>query len=51
MVLPPQTRAFQSGISWVSWFLQGFEAAREVLSELLDGRTDPAIGHVIRLGA
>jgi len=28
----------------------GLEAAREVLSEMLDGRTDPAIGHVIRLG-
>ncbi|AKS43222.1 DUF2855 family protein [Wenzhouxiangella marina] len=30
---------------------QGFEAAREVLTEMLDGRTDPAIGHVIRLKA
>jgi hypothetical protein len=28
---------------------QGLEAAREVLSEMLDGRTDPAIGHVIRM--
>ncbi len=27
----------------------GFEAAREVLTEMLDGRTDPAVGHVIRL--
>jgi len=26
----------------------GFEAAREVLIEMLAGRTDPAIGHVIR---
>ncbi|MGB0514768.1 MAG: DUF2855 family protein, partial [Wenzhouxiangellaceae bacterium] len=29
---------------------QGFEAARDVLTEMLDGRTDPAIGHVIRVG-
>lgn len=28
----------------------GFDAAREVLVEMLDGRTDPAVGHVIRLG-
>ena len=27
----------------------GFAAAREVLIEMLDGRTDPAIGHVIRV--
>jgi len=27
----------------------GFEAAHEVLIEMLDGRTDPAVGHVIRL--
>jgi len=27
----------------------GFEAARDVLAEMLDGRTDPGIGHVIRL--
>jgi len=27
----------------------GLEAAREVLAEMLEGRTDPAIGHVIRL--
>jgi hypothetical protein len=27
----------------------GFEAAREVLTEMLDGRTDPAVGHVIAL--
>ncbi|MEN1728684.1 MAG: DUF2855 family protein [Pseudomonadota bacterium] len=27
----------------------GFEAAKRVLIELLEGRTDPAIGHVIRL--
>jgi hypothetical protein len=28
---------------------QGLEAARDVLAELLNGTTDPAIGHVIRL--
>jgi hypothetical protein len=28
---------------------QGLEAARDVLAELLDGSTDPAVGHVIRL--
>ena len=28
----------------------GFEAAREVLVEMLDGRTDPAVGNLIRLG-
>lgn len=27
----------------------GLESARDVLSEMLNGRTDPAIGHVIRL--
>jgi len=27
----------------------GFEAARGVLTEMLEGRTDPAVGHVIRL--
>lgn len=27
----------------------GFEAARAVLAEMLEGQTDPAIGHVIRL--
>lgn len=30
---------------------RGFETARDVLTEMLDGRTNPAIGHVIRLGA
>jgi hypothetical protein len=29
---------------------RGFESAREVLAEMLEGRTDPAIGHVIRVG-
>jgi len=28
----------------------GFDAAREVLVEMLEGRTDPGVGHVIRLG-
>ena len=27
----------------------GFEPAREIITELLEGKTDPAIGHVIRL--
>ncbi len=30
---------------------QGFNAARDVISEMLDGRTDPAIGHLIRLSS
>ena len=30
---------------------RGFDAARRVLGEMLDGRTDPAIGHVIRAGS
>lgn len=29
---------------------RGFEAAREVLVEMLVGRTDPEVGHLIRLG-
>jgi hypothetical protein len=28
---------------------QGFDAAREVIAEMLEGRTDPAVGHVVRL--
>lgn len=28
---------------------RGLEAARDILGEMLDGRTDPAIGHLVRL--
>jgi len=28
---------------------RGLDAARDILSEMLDGRTDPAIGHLVRL--